>query len=124
MFAPALALIVWMIFARRRDVPGAPQSYGQHLVFALHSLAFVWLVLALWGIIVAVFTEKQVGAIGLIAVIALLLASPIYLFLATRRVYVLSRLSAFALTLALIGVFVALLSAYRSMLFFTTYYTL
>jgi len=124
LFAPALALALWILFRRRLDVKGVPRTYGQHLVFALHILAFVWLVFAGWGLISAVFAGETVGPIVAIGLAVLLLALPVYLFLAARRVYALSRLLAMALMLALIGAFMALLFAYRSLLFFTTYYTL
>ncbi len=124
LFAPALALILWMVLARRRKVPGVPGRYGQHLVFALHSLAFVWLVFVVWGIVASSLSGRTVGPIALLWVVPMLLSSPFYIFLATRRAYRLSRVGALALTLGLTASFVALLGAYRSLLFFTAYYSL
>lgn len=49
LFAPALAECLWALFARRAPVSGAPRHYGEHLVFSLHLLAFVWLVFAAFG---------------------------------------------------------------------------
>jgi hypothetical protein len=132
LFVPALALVLSIIF----HLPGAqiatdvrvPKRYGEHLVFALHSLAFIWLVLAGWGAMVGVLTGKALASpVSILVVIGftlLMLTIPAYLFRALQRVYALSRLEALALTVILSVVFVGLLVAYRGLLFFTTYYTL
>ena len=132
LFAPALALLLGVIFQRRRaDVSvemRTPRRYGEHLVFALHVLAFVWLVLIGWGAIVALFAGTTlVGVWGVLVLTGLtlfILLIPAYLFQASRRVYALSRVQALVLTAGLSAAFVGLLSAYRALLFFTTYYTL
>jgi Protein of unknown function (DUF3667) len=128
LFAPALALVLRALFARRRT-PGVPERYGEHLVFALHALAFVWLVLAGWGAISALAGRLPAlsyagSGIVVAGVLLLLLWAPVYLLRAVRRVYALSWAWAAAVTAVIAVAFVALLVAYRSLLFFTTYYTL
>jgi hypothetical protein len=134
LFVPALALVLRVIFWRRGRVTpveesgSTPRRYGEHLVFAFHVLAFVWLVLVGWGAVATALTGKAVeGVLGGVLVVflwAYMLLIPAYLFRAARRVYLLSRMRAIALT-AVVGIaFLGLIIAYRTMLFFTTYYTL
>jgi uncharacterized protein DUF3667 len=132
LFAPALALVLTIIF-RRRGVTGGsdvrvPKRYGEHLVFALHLLAFIWLVLVGWGAVVGALAGKALARPESIVVLTgftlLMLTIPAYLFRASQRVYALSRSQALGLTSVLSAVFVGLLVAYRALLFFTTYYTL
>ena len=131
---PALALVLRVIFWRRGratpvdELSSTPRRYGEHLVFAFHVLAFVWLVLVGWGALATALTGKAVeGVLGGVLVVflwAYMLLIPAYLFRAARRVYLLSRMRAIALT-AVVGIaFLGLIIAYRTMLFFTTYYTL
>lgn len=127
LFAPAVALILRLLFARGAPVPGVPRRYGEHLVFAIHTLAFIWLVFTAWGGLGALAG----GTLGLAtrlaaaaAVVGLLLSAPVYVFRAVRRVYLLSRPRALLATAALAGAFLGLLLAYRGLLFFTTYLTL
>ncbi len=123
LFAPALALVLLLLFAWRAKVPGTPRLYGAHLVFALHVLTFIWLVLvASYGI--AVPLGPTLGGAAAIAAVLVLLATPGYLFLAVRRVYHLRWLPALGVTGVIGATFTALLLAYRGLLFFTTYYTL
>lgn len=134
LFAPALALVLLLIFHRRAAgtagaaVARAPGRYGEHLMFALHVLAFVWLVLVGWGAMAAAFAGQALTGAAAIAVLAilslLLLAIPAYVLQASRLVYSLSWPRALALTVAIVAAFVSLLVAYRALLFFTTYYTL
>lgn len=134
LFVPALAFVLRVIFWRHsRDTHGealarTPRRYGEHLIFALHVLTFVWLVLVGWGAIAAALTGRsfQTVTAELVRVfLALyLLAIPAYFFRASRRVYLLSSLPALALTVAVGVAFFGLLIAYRALLFFTTYYTL
>ena len=133
-FAPALAIVLRLIFrggARdtRNDALGhAPGRYGEHLVFALHVLTFVWLVFVGWGALVGAnggrTLEGLTGKVvrGILTLYMLII--PAYFFRASRRVYLLSRARAFGLTLAIGVTFFGLLLAYRALLFFTTYYTL
>jgi hypothetical protein len=133
LFAPALALVLRAIFfGRGRDansevLPLTPRRYGEHLVFALHMLTFVWLVLVGWGALAALLSGRSfAGASGqiLMAILSLyMLLIPGYFFLASRRVYVLSSVRALALTVVVGIAFFGLLVAYRTLLFFTTYYT-
>jgi hypothetical protein len=134
LFVPALAIVLRVIFWRRgRDTPDEalariPRRYGEHLVFALHVLAFVWLLLVGWGAIAAALAGRSFqGVTGWILWVLLasyLLVVPAYFFAASRRVYLLSRTRVLALTLAVGVAFFGLLLAYRALLFFTTYYTL
>ncbi|HEV2146885.1 MAG TPA: DUF3667 domain-containing protein [Longimicrobiaceae bacterium] len=129
LFVPALALVLQVLFAPRRAVPGVPRRYGEHLVFALHSLAFVWLMLAGVGgigrLADGTLTLSRPGDAGLFALfLFLLLWAPVYLLRAVRRVYQLSWPWAAAATVAAAAAFVGLLLLYRGLLFFTTYYTL
>lgn len=128
LFAPALALVLLGLFAWRTAGPGVPRRYGEHLVFALHVLAFVWLVFAAWGAIAALVHGRALGVAGSAAVyavvVALVLAAPVYVFGAVRRAYDLSLAVALAVTAALAAAFVGLLVVYRTLLFVTTYYTL
>jgi hypothetical protein len=129
LFAPALAGVLRLLFARRRRRDGVPRRYGEHLVFALHALAFVWLVLAGVGVIGAAAPgglvlnhPRDAFLAGCGAV--LLLGMPVYLLRAVRRVYDLSWPWTVAVTAAFLMAFTSLLLVYRGMLFFTTYYTL
>ncbi len=129
LFAPALALVLRMMFARRRGAPGVPRRYGEHLVFALHTLAFVWLVLAALGAISAVAGRMMIAstpgrALVVGGVLLLLLLAPVYVLRAVRRVYALSWPRAVAATAVVTAAFMGLLVAYRGLLFFTTWYTL
>jgi len=127
LFAPALALVLSVLFAWRIKRPDVPSHYGEHLVFALHLLTFIWLALAGWGMIIALMAGRApsragVVAVGIVAV--LLLGAVAHAFLAVRRVYDLSVLRSLAVVTALALGFVGILVAYRTLLFFTTYYTL
>ncbi len=129
LFVPALALVLRAMFARRAPRDGAPHRYGEHLVFALHLLAFVWLVLAGWGALAALNQSlggvRGVGTAAMLAaVVALAAGTPAYTATALRRVYGLSWPLALGATAALGLAFTALLVLYRSLLFFTTYWTL
>ena len=134
LFAPALAIVLLAIFrSPGRRVQGhmlarAPRRYGEHLVFALHVLTFVWLVLVGWGALAAALAGRSLQAVTghvlRVLLVSYLLVIPVYFFLAARRVYLLSRTRALALTVAVGVAFLGLLLAYRALLFFTTYYTL
>ncbi len=128
-FAPALALVLRMLFAWRRAADGVPRRYGEHLVFALHALALVWLALAGVGMIGAIAGGRLVldhprDALLAAAGAVLLLGTPVYLLRAVRRVYALSWPWSVAVTAVVLTAFTGLLVIYRGLLFFTTYYTL
>lgn len=134
LLAPALAIVLLVIFRDRgRDrqdepVVRTPRVYGEHLIFALHVLTFVWLVLVGWGALSAALTgrsiQRVVGQVLWVLLASYMLVIPAYLFGAARRVYQLSRIRALALTIAVGVAFFGLLLVYRTLLFFTTYYTL
>lgn len=127
LLAPALALVLRILFARRAPVPGVPRRFGEHLVFVLHLLALLWLVIACVGGITAIANRLPGLAArpALIwAALLLLLAAPLYALGAVRRVYQLSWPRTVVATTAMTGAFLLLLLAYRGLLFFTTYYTL
>ena len=79
MFAllPAFAVLLKVLYlGRRRRYPARPRLYGEHLVFAAHNHAFLFVVGALIGVLP---TGILTGLLGLWAVI--------YLMWSTRAVY-------------------------------------
>jgi hypothetical protein len=127
LFAPAIALVLRGLFALRRREAGVPRIFGEHLVFAFHSLSFLWLILTGWGVLsrIARAMAEVTGGWGVAALVAILLvAAPTYVLLAIRRVYRVSWLMSVLATAALGVTFTALLVGYRTLLFFITYYSL
>ena len=126
LLAPMLAAALWLVFALRGAVPGTPRRYGEHLVFSLHLLTFLWLMLAGMGTAGALtrVVPGPVGRLFVFPIYPLILAVPIYFILAVRRAYALSAPKALAAAAVLAGAFAALLVVYRGLLFFTTFYTL
>ena len=127
LFAPALALLFRALFARRAKRAGVPHRYGEHLVFALHLLAFIWLAVTGWGALGTLSSlapTRTLNALTLVLLAALFSATPIYLLRTLARVYALTRLQSLAVLTALLTTFVGLVVAYRTLLFFATYYTL
>lgn len=129
LFAPALAGVLRLLFARHRGIPGVPRRYGEHLVFALHALSLAWLVLAGMGVLSAIAGRMAIvtlprRAVVVGVVVVLLLWTPVYALWALRRVYRLSWPWAAAATAGVAAAFLVLLFMYRGLLFFTTYYTL
>jgi hypothetical protein len=124
--APMLAAVLWLMFAFRTAVPGAPRRYGEHLVFSLHLLTFLWLTLAVMGVgsALAEAVPRAVGRLFRFPIYLLVPAVPAYLYLALRRVYALSAVKALAAGIVLAGAFLVLLTVYRGALFFTTLYSL
>lgn len=127
LFAPAIALLLRLLFLRAKST-GVPHRYGEHLVFALHTLAFVWLVFVGWGAVAGALVGTTLTGAPAVLVIGclttLLLAMPGYVYLGIRRVYMLSVARAIVLTALLSAAFVGLLVAYRALLFFTTFYSI
>jgi hypothetical protein len=127
LFVPALALVLHALFSWRPAREGVPRRYGEHLVFSLHVLAFVWLVMTGWGVLAALsfWTTARLADLGVLgAIVALFALTPAYVLFATQRVYRLSPGQALVATIVLGGAFTALLIAYRVLLFFTTLLTL
>lgn len=127
LFAPGLALALRGMFGLRRRRDGVPTRFGEHLVFALHLLSFLWLVLAGWGLLARMASSivALTGRTGMVAALfVLLLVTPAYLLLALRRVYRLGWVAAAIATLSIGAVFTGCLVLYRTLLFFTTFYTL
>ena len=127
LFAPALALLFQALFARRTKRAGVPHRYGEHLVFSLHLLAFMWLAVTGWGMLgtlSALAPTRTLNILTLVLLAALFSATPVYLLRTLARVYVLTRLQSLAVLAALLTTFIGLVVAYRTLLFFATYYTL
>ena len=127
LFVPAVALVLQAIFLWRSAISRVPRRYGEHLVFAMHTLTFVWLVLTGWGVLAAlsrVTTTRLADVAILGAVVALVALIPAYVFFAIRRVYRLFTIQALVATGVMAVSFAALLIMYRVMLLFTTLYTL
>ena len=127
LFVPALALVLHALFSWRGASPGVPRRYGEHLVFSLHVLAFVWLVMTGWGVLAALshWTSARVADFAVLgAIVALIALTPAYVLFAVQRVYRLSPGQALVAMVVLGGGFAALLLGYRVLLFFTTLYTL
>jgi hypothetical protein len=128
LLAPALALVLRVMFGWRRAAAGVPRRYGEHLVFALHALAALWLALALLGGLSRLARLLGPGILGggvmLAALVLLLPGAVVYTVRALRRVYALSWGGAVGAAVALGIAFTIALVAYRGLLFFTTYYTL
>ena len=129
LFAPALALLLLGMFRVMRGVDTARKRYGEHLVFSLHLLSFVWLVLAGVGLVARL--SSVVGGVNrpalifLITIVVGLLAwGLVYLVRGIRRVYATSLWQTAVAAVVVAGGFTGLLIAYRALLFFTTYYTL
>jgi hypothetical protein len=118
---PLFALGAWAAYGRAR------RFYAEHLVFSFYLYAFmmIWMAfgtLALtWPIAFAIhhglgdFVEGPVS-------VALTAPVVLYLFLAVRRAYGGNWLESTVKTLLLAGWMVTVLTAYRFILFFTTYY--
>ncbi|MEO7711603.1 MAG: DUF3667 domain-containing protein [Gemmatimonadaceae bacterium] len=127
LFAPALALLFRVLFARRTKRAGVPHRYGEHLVFALHLLAFIWLAVTGWGALGTLSSlapTRTLNVLTFVLLVALFAATPVYLLRALARVYDLTRIQSLAVLMALLTSFVGLVVAYRTLLFFATYYSL
>ena len=94
---PAFALLLKLLYPGRRRYPSRPRLYGEHLVFAAHSHAFVFL--AGTALVPAPIALVQ-PVIGAWIVI--------YLFLALRAVYGGSWLGSVARSVAMVVVYAIL----------------
>ena len=122
LMVPLFAFGAWTVYGRTR------RFYAEHLVFAFYVFAF----LMLWmGISTLALTKPVLfglrqgwsnGVIETIASTVITLPFAMYLFAAARRTYAESRWRTAFKTLLLSGWAVAVLTAYRFVLFFTSFY--
>ena len=114
LMVPLFALGAWALYGRRR------RFYAEHLVFAFYVFAF----LMLWmGISTLALTKPvRLGLRDGWSDIFITLPFVIYLFAAARRTYAESRWRTAFKTVLLTGWAVAVLTAYRFVLFFTSFY--
>jgi hypothetical protein len=114
LMVPVFALGAWALFARKR------RFYAEHLVFAFYLFAF----LMLWmGISTLALTKPVLlGLPDTWSDVLITLPFVMYLFAAARRTYAESRVQTAFKALLLSGWAVAVLTAYRFLLFFTSFY--
>jgi hypothetical protein len=122
LMVPLFAFGAWALYGRTRPF------YAEHLVFAFYLFAF----LMLWmGISTLALTQPVLfglrhgwsdGVIETAASTVITLPFVIYLYAAARRTYAESRSRTAFKTLLLSGWAVAVLTAYRFVLFFTSFY--
>jgi len=119
---PMFALGVWALFGRTR------QFYAEHVVFAFYTYAFMllWMgasTLAVrWPIVFAVAHKWPDVLIDSLVNTFVALPFTIYLFFAARRLYRESTAPTLIKSVALTGWALAVLTIYRFVLFFTTFY--
>jgi hypothetical protein len=122
LMVPLFAFGAWVLYGRTR------RFYAEHLVFAFYTFAFVML----WmGISTLALTKPVLfglrhgwsgGVIEMTTSTVIGLPFMIYLFAAARRTFAESRWRTAFKTLLLSGWTVAVLTAYRFVLFFTSFY--
>jgi hypothetical protein len=122
LMVPLFACGAWALYGRRRPF------YAEHLVFAFYIFAF----LMLWMGISTLALTRPVGfglghgwsgdVIEMTASLVITLPFVVYLFAAARRTYAESPWQTAVKTLLLSGWAVAVLTAYRFVLFFTSFY--
>jgi hypothetical protein len=122
LMVPLFAFGTWALYGRRR------RFYAEHLVFAFYLFAFVML----WmGISTLALTRPVLfglhhgwsgGVIEITTSTVIALPFVMYLFAAARRTYAESRWRTAFKTFLLWGYAVAVLTAYRFVLFFTSFY--
>jgi hypothetical protein len=122
LMVPLFALGAWALYGRRR------RFYAEHLVFAFYIFAFVML----WmGITTLALTRPVLyglrhgwsgGAIEMGSSTIIGLPFVVHLFAAARRTYAESPWRTAFKTLVLSGWILAVLTAYRFVLFFTSFY--
>jgi hypothetical protein len=122
LMVPLFALGAWALYGRRQ------RFYGEHLVYAFYIFAFMML----WmGISTLALTKPVLfglrhgwsdGVIEMTASAVISLPFVTYLFAAARRTYAESRWRTAFKTLLLSGWAVAVLTGYRFILFFTSFY--
>jgi len=118
---PVFALGVWVLYRRRR-------FYAEHLVFAFYTYAFLLLWMGVSTIVVKppLLSALKHGWSGdfLETAVSTFIAVPValYLFFAVRRTYPASSLMTVFATVLLSVWAVAVLTFYRFILFFATFY--
>jgi hypothetical protein len=122
LMVPPFAFGAWALYGKRR------RFYAEHLVFAFYIFAFVML----WmGMSTLVLTKPVLlgighgwpdGVIEMTASTVITLPFVIYLFAAARQLYGESRWRTAFKTILLSGWLIAVLTAYRFVLFFTSFY--
>jgi hypothetical protein len=121
---PLFALLVWALYRRARPF------LLQHLVFSFYAFAFwlIWVgvssILATWVITASVrrgYRPSPLTTEGGSSAVTLLVFA-IYLYLASRRVYGGRPAITMLKTAILSGWLFAVLTIYRFILFFTTFY--
>jgi hypothetical protein len=119
---PMFAVGAWALFGRTR------RFYAEHIVFAFYTYAFMllWMgasTLAVrWPIVFAVAHKWPDSLIDTLVNTFVALPFTIYLFFAGRRVYREKNVPTLIKSVALTGWALAVLTIYRFVLFFTTFY--
>ena len=119
---PLFAFGTWALYGRRR------RFYAEHLVFAFYFFAALMLWMAFSTLVLTRpvrFAVAEHWSDGLIEnVVSALISLPlvIYLFAAVRRAYAESFWHSVSKTLLLAGWLAAVLTVYRFILFFSTFY--
>jgi len=122
LMVPLFALGAWALYGRRR------RFYAEHLVFAFYTFAFLmlWMGISTLALTKPVLFGLRHGWSGdvveMTASAVISLPFVMYLFAAARQTYAESRWRTAFKTLLLSGWTVAVLTAYRFILFFTSYY--
>jgi hypothetical protein len=122
LMVPLFALGAWALYGRTR------RFYAEHLVFAFYSFAFLMLWMGLTTLALsppvrfAIVHQWSDAAIETVASTIITLPFAIYLFAAAKQTYAESRSRTAVKTLLLSGWAVAVLTMYRFVLFFTTFY--
>ena len=122
LMVPLFALGAWALYGRRQ------RFYGEHLVYAFYIFAFMmlWMGISTLALTKPVLFGLRHGWSGGVieTTTSTLIGLPfvVYLFAAARRTYAESRWRTAFKTLLLSGWAVAVLTGYRFILFFTSFY--
>ena len=119
---PLFALGAWALFGRTR------RFFGEHLVFAFYAFAFLmlWMAISTLALTQPVLLAYRAGwsdaLIEVTASAVIALPFVIHLFAAARRTYAEPAAQTVLKTVLLTGWVIAVLTAYRFVLFWTTFY--
>jgi hypothetical protein len=122
LMVPLFAVGAWALYGRTR------RFYAEHVVFAFYALAFMLLWIGVSGVIawwpLVRMIEHQWSGSLIETLVSLFVSVPfaIYLYPAALRTYGEPRLRTLVKTVLLSGWAVAVLTIYRFILFFTTFY--